>query len=385
MKRVLVNGLKSRTGGGRSILHNYLTLLKESDLREEYYVLTPDAEAFQEYATSGIHLVELGGFYDRNVFFPALYGIAFPRLLRRLGIDLVFNFGDIPLATRVPQIVLFDWPYALYPESLAWSRMGLRARGVRVTKRMVFRIFLRYVDVMIAQTETARIRLERLYGLDNVVVVPNAVSLDNLDGTDEHPLHLPEGRTRLLYLSRWYPHKNIDVLLPLARRIRARGLPRVIVTTLDPLEHRGAARFLDEVAREGLDDVIVNIGSVPRELVPSVYQSCDALLMPTLLESFSGCYVEAMYHGLPILTSDRDFARDLCGGAARYFDPVSADAILDAIEQTFSDDRERARIITSGRERVAAMPGWPQVFSTYQRLIADQLFRGETRQRDRTS
>ena len=34
-----------------------------------------------------------------------------------------------------------------------------------------------------------------------------------------------------------------------------------------------------------------------------------------------------MQFGLPILTSDRDFARHICQDAALYFDPLDADSV----------------------------------------------------------
>jgi len=66
--------------------------------------------------------------------------------------------------------------------------------------------------------------------------------------------------------------------------------------------------------------------------VPSLYAQSDALLMPTLLESFSGTYVEAMFHKIVILTSKLDFAEDVCGESAFYFDPTSPEDILASIE-----------------------------------------------------
>ena len=42
-------------------------------------------------------------------------------------------------------------------------------------------------------------------------------------------------------------------------------------------------------------------------------------------------YLEAMAAARPILTSDRDFARWMCGAAARYFDPLDPVSIVDVI------------------------------------------------------
>ena len=62
--------------------------------------------------------------------------------------------------------------------------------------------------------------------------------------------------------------------------------------------------------------------------------------MPTLLESFSGTYVEAMYHQIPIFTSDIDFAHDVCKEAAFYFDPLDSNSILSTLENGFQDGIE---------------------------------------------
>ena len=381
VRRVLVNGLRARSGGGRSILHNYLELLSESDCSEMYFILTPrrsEAE-FERYVRPGLTLVGMSSLYQPNAFFPLLSWLGFPRLLRRLDIDLVFNLGDIPIPTSRPQVFLFDWAYALYPDSVAWSRMELRSRIGRQVKVAMFRALVRHVDLIVAQTETARRRLERIHGLDKVVVVPNAVSLDNLDEDVQVRDEPTDERIRLLYLSHWYPHKNFEVLLPLARLIRERGLPMVLVITIDPDEHRSARRFLQAVRRGGLHDAIENLGSVPMDRVRTVYRSSDALLMPTLLESFSGCYVEAMYHGLPIFTSDMDFARDICGDVAYYFDPLSPISILETVERAFSDRGEMSRRVRAGRSRLAAMPGWPAVFAVYQTLIGERLVEAPSR------
>ena len=84
--------------------------------------------------------------------------------------------------------------------------------------------------------------------------------------------------------------------------------------------------------------------------------------MPTLLESFSGTYVEAMYHGKPIFTSDIDFARDICGDAAFYFDPLDENSILNTIKSAHENDKVVLDRIELGRERLSGFQSWQDVF-----------------------
>ena len=216
-------------------------------------------------------------------------------------------------------------------------------------------------------------KLEFLYELNNIKVIPNAVSLENMTGGDYFDFKLPKDEIKLLCLTHYYPHKNLEVLLPLARRIKERSLPHCIVITIDATQHRKAEEFLNIIRKEGLEDIIINIGPVSMDVVPSLYSQCDALLMPTLLESFGLTYLEAMFHYKTILTSNRDFAKDVCGQAAFYFDPLDPDSILSSISHAFKNSNEKMRKIEEGRKQLSRLLSWDQVFEKYQALIEDTI------------
>ena len=107
--------------------------------------------------------------------------------------------------------------------------------------------------------------------------------------------------------------------------------------------------------------------------MPDIYSQCDALLMPTLLESFSIVYLEAMYYRLPILTSEMWFAKAVCGDAAMFFDPFDAEDILHSIDAVMSDSTLRAKLIDAGLYRLSTFPSWEQNFTIYQRYLGELL------------
>ena len=74
-----------------------------------------------------------------------------------------------------------------------------------------------------------------------------------------------------------------------------------------------------------------------------------------LLESFTGTYLEAMHFGLPILTSDLDFAHGLCGDAALYFDPHDPHSMRHAIQRIRDDLETRQQLRQRGRARLGSM------------------------------
>ena len=95
---------------------------------------------------------------------------------------------------------------------------------------------------------------------------------------------------------------------------------------------------------------IINLGPVESKFCPYIYQQADALFLPTLLESFTASYPEAMKMKLPILTSNYSFAKDICGDAALYFDPLDPDDIAEKIKLVASNQHLRDKLIRNGQE-----------------------------------
>jgi glycosyltransferase involved in cell wall biosynthesis len=88
------------------------------------------------------------------------------------------------------------------------------------------------------------------------------------------------------------------------------------------------------------------------------------------LESFSGTYVEAMYHGKPVFTSDLDFAKTVCGDAAFYFNPLRPDSIIDSIRDAHKNPDLILSKIALSKERLTTFLSWQQVFDKFLGIIA---------------
>ena len=369
MSNIFIDGLNSKTGGGKVILDNYLTLLKESNAKNHFFVLTPSASAYLNYECDFIKIVDIKKIYKKNIFFPFINHFLLPRLLKEFKIDVIFNLADIVIPTDIPQVYLFDWPYAVYPESSIWNNMDFKSFCERKLKLLFFKNYIKGADAVIAQTNTMKRKLEALYDLQNVTVIPNGVSLGNMTGGEYFNFNLPTDRFKCLYLTYYYSHKNLEVFIPLAKMIKSANLPYSLIVTISPQQHKKAAEFLSNVQRDNLDDIIVNVGPVPMSYVPSLYKQSDAMLMPTLLETFGLPYMEAMYHNKPIMTSNLDFALDVCGEAASYFDPLDVESILNTINDIFQNESFRLQNIEHGKTKLAQMLNWQQTFSEYQRLL----------------
>jgi len=170
---------------------------------------------------------------------------------------------------------------------------------------------------------------------------------------------------KLLLLSKYYPHKNLEVLLDLARLIRERKIPIQFSITIENDEAYEARILLQEIKQQDAGDIIRNIGHVGLNNIANIYLGHDGLFLPTLLESFSGTYIEAMYFDKPIFTSNMDFALEICKDAAFYFNPLDANDIINVIISAFSDPNVIAKKVKLGKEYIL---GYQQQNDVYKSL-----------------
>ncbi|MHC4696108.1 MAG: glycosyltransferase [Planctomycetota bacterium] len=122
-----------------------------------------------------------------------------------------------------------------------------------------------------------------------------------------------------------------------------------VITTVAAHQYPTARRLLRAIDHPAVRGRITNVRPLPQSALAAYYRNCQALFLPTLLESFTATYLEAMHFGVPILTSDLGFARHVCGDAAVYFDPWNPRPIRDAILRLRSDSDLRRELATRGR------------------------------------
>jgi glycosyltransferase involved in cell wall biosynthesis len=368
MANILINGFSAKSGGGKTIFDNYLLCLTEGsrDGFDDYYVITPNASFYRSWNSDRIHVLPISTGYQKAFMLPLFYACKLGRIIRANKIDAILNFGDIVLPVNIPQVYFFDWSYLVYPESVAWQKMDINSYVQRRVKYHLIRFTLKYAAIVVAQTPTMVKRLKELYGLKTVILVRSPVTISSMKKTVDRDFGFPEKRKMLLCLANYAPHKNLEILAPLARLMKQRRDEFTIVTTLDTGRNKDARNLSAAVETENLNDYILNVGHVDPLHIPALFEQCHALLLPTLLESYGLPFVEAMFNKRTIITSDFDFTRDVCGDAAYYFNPLDVETIYQAIRTAFADESARLQKIDLGFKIALALNDWKNVFLQYQ-------------------
>ena len=170
-----------------------------------------------------------------------------------------------------------------------------------------------------------------------------------------------------------YPHKNLQVLPAVARHLTIR-YPEFrfrFVITVDQ------TAFTD-VELDGVRESFMFLGPVPLQQCPWLYAQSDIMMLPTLLECFSASYAEAMVMRVPVVTSDLEFARGLCGSAAQYFDPASAEDIANVVHSVGTDDRLRQQLVEAGTQQLAKFDTPESRAEKYLQILESEMNRAKT-------
>jgi glycosyltransferase involved in cell wall biosynthesis len=366
--KFVIEALGLKVGGGKELALNLMDRLAQNP-RHRFVFLVPDLPGFAGLSGARVELITF-----RESFGLVGRSYLLNHVVRRICVqhraDALLCLGNLP-PRRVPcpTVVLMQNAWLVARNLVAERRLTFREKLVIAYGRRRYHKLPDRTHVVV-QTTLMRNKLCPRFGIDprHVAVIPNGMGLSPSDvaGPRRQELADSAGPFTFLCLARYYAHKNLEILLeameklPLYTRHPARCL-----LTIAPGQHPQAARLLRQVAARGLQDRIINLGPLPRERLAETFRVADALIFPTLLESHSRTYFEAMHFGLPIATSDCDFARDTCRDAAIYFDPLDPAAVARAMSKMMEDGMLRRWLVQNGHALLARAPGWDELAARF--------------------
>jgi glycosyltransferase involved in cell wall biosynthesis len=229
-----------------------------------------------------------------------------------------------------------------------------RFRAVRAALPQVFR------RALVLRADSPQIRdLAVRLGADSrkVVTIPYNITADSFPPTD---VELPELRRRsramlvarhsldptrpiIVSLNRLHPFKGIAYLIDALPPARARGLrPQVLIVG----PSRSTPRFGDygaylsrRAADLGVSDDVIMVGGIPHHEALSYLAAADAVVVPSVAESFSRVVIEAAAVGTPPVVTRTTGASAYVAEqrAGLLVEPRSGDSIADALVALLAD------------------------------------------------
>lgn len=283
--------------------------------------------------------------------------VALPALARRQHADVILSFVNIAAyISAVPTVIYFHQSLYFFKDA-GWNP-PLIGRCKILLGRMFVLLGFRNARFVVAQTKAVREAILAQSNLPPERIA--AIHTGEPDGNSpsEADLALQQRVSGTLgsfsppiaiYLSHPTHYKNFDLLFRSACRMKETHTPGSFALTLD--KHRKGDELYNTLIRQyeariqelDIGDRVIFIGSLPPNVVPGVLEKCQALVFPSLIESFPQPLTEAMSVGLPLLLADRPYAREIGGDAALFFDPVDDGSSLAELLRVISVDVERVK------------------------------------------
>jgi glycosyltransferase involved in cell wall biosynthesis len=298
----------------RNLLHELALLAPDAGVRVAAVTRRPDL------VPEGVEAVELS---VRSQEVRMSWKL--PRLLRRLGADLVHTQYAVPLRCPCPAVVtIHDLSFELEP-----TLMG--KKDLAVFKRVVPRA-ARRAERVLTVSERSKRDLIALYGLtdDRVVVTRNGVDPAFSPGDSGIP-----ARDYVLSVGVVEPRKNQRAAVAAAQ---AAGLPLIIAGPV------GDQSLAVELRRLGARVE----GYVETDRLVELYRGAACLVQASLHEGFGLPVLEAMACGTPVVTVPEPALLEVVGEAAVV---VPEEDLGDGVRRAVA---EHDRLSYAGLERARA-------------------------------
>ena len=160
---------------------------------------------------------------------------------------------------------------------------------------------------------------------EKIIVVPLAIDLAN-----GHVMQMvrADGNLKVLWLGSVILRKGIQYLVEAARRLQNQNIEFLLAGPLG----------VSETAIRSFPPNMKLLGRVTRDQLGEVYRQAQVFVLPTISDGFAITQLEAMAHGLPVVTTP-NCGRVVTDGVDGYIVPArNSEALADALAR-LNDDR----------------------------------------------
>jgi len=148
---------------------------------------------------------------------------------------------------------------------------------------------------------------------------------------------------------------------------------RLVLVGADEGDAGGRAALERRIAARGLGEEVMVAGEVGDEELGDLYDAADLFVLFSRYEAFGLVYVEAMAHGVPVLSHAVGATAEVLAQGGVVVPPYDADAAVDALVRLVNDDARRQRLGDDARAFVSRTYSWDVVAARYRRIYEEAI------------
>ncbi|BCW03953.1 glycosyltransferase [Arthrobacter sp. NtRootA1] len=224
-------------------------------------------------------------------------------------------------------------------------------------------------------------------GRSRISIAPCGVDLNLFPGTGE-----PESKARthrILSVGRLVPRKGVDLVIQALPLLAEAGFDDVELLIVGGsgdalnLEEDPEAQRLRALTKElGVEDKVTMRGQVPRDAMPGIFRSADAVVCAPWYEPFGIVPLEAMACGVPVVAAAVGGLRETVVNqkTGLHVPPRDPEAIADAVARLLGDPALRAEMGRAGSRRARSRYSWDRIAADTEKAYRSVLAAGLSRQ-----
>ncbi len=288
--------------------------------------------------------------------------VRLPRILKSLGVDVHWGPAYINPIRRIPGVALVttihDFTYVRYPKTVRRQLLWvLRYLTPRVLKNSA---------AIIVISNFVKEELDTVFGQMAVekatVIVPGKPSWHST---------CSRGNTKmrgafLFFAGNFEPRKNLLNLIRALEIARLKGFEvQLKIAGPKGWHNRSIMNYLEA---SPVRPQVHILGYVTDGELQDLYQSCKALVLPSLYEGFGLPVLEALAAGCLVLTSKDTVMEEIAGDNALYFDPGNPHDMAEVIISIYRPGFDTSDVLR-GRERVLNRYDWHTSAAEHLRVL----------------
>jgi len=360
--------------GGVSVGSAIFKMLPQIAPQHRFYITYPDDERYNIInEVKELPNVVLKKFTSNSYISRLIFEKEISRFFENEGVDWCWwlgNMGGIFPKIMRQSLLLHNAYYFNYPhKNYGFSPLTTTSLKVFLQKILVKRTVY-HCSTFYVQTLTLKRRFLETYSISEkkVHLCPPSINFNQwktlaIQKNERLSVLLDDKNAfKLLYVSAGNTHKNhlrvIEMFNKFYKELDGVGC----YFTIDNHDNN---RLVKEVYDRGLTEKIKFLGAVPFTQTPFFYMNCNANFFPSLLETVGLGLLEGMYWGLPTIASDIDFAHEVCGDAACFFDPFSIESMKNAILKIKNNQSYREELMKKGKNHVKTkVRSWEDILTS---------------------
>ncbi len=330
-KKIIINASNIHTGGGKVIIEDLLNFL--DDFKAISFIYFID-DRWNEISTKKSNL-KINKVSKKERF------SVWNKIEKESTVsDIIIYFTNIPPRKRHKCKTFLFLQNRFVIENFSLRGFNIKTKLRIFYERMLFNFKFNNCDKIIVQSNTMKnILLKKGVPVKSIIELPFFFQRNYFFSKKNNQKKTTK---KFLYVASDEPHKNhIRLINSWIMLSKEKIYPKLIITIN---ENSSLQRYVEDMKNK--HNIMVETKSnLTRHQIFELYQNIDAIIYPSLIESYALPIVEAKFTKTPIISSELDFVRDIID-PIETFDPYSEKSIYRSVKRFLNYKDQKTNIIS---------------------------------------